>query len=260
MTAAIMSIDRRVHEAVDAFMERVRQDLDGHLSRLASDVARLVKESEREAEGSLHTKLAAQRADLSREMELRRFADRAQLQSVTAVREGRVDTLERLLASVRRLDESMTLSGILEALARGAAAETSRVAILLVEGDLLQVWGHFGFASNVGPIDLAVNQAGALTTAVALQQTSFVPSLADGGTMAAPAFMRVPDGNTGMAVPITVGTEVVAVLYADDVDSLPEQEDAPVWTKEVELLVRHASLRLEHVTSVRTVEVLTKPA
>jgi hypothetical protein len=60
--------------------------------------------------------------------------------------------------------------------------------------------------------------------------------------------------------PIAVAGEVVAILYADDVDRLAEQEDAPVWTEEVELLVRHASLRLENVTSERTVEVLTRPA
>jgi hypothetical protein len=50
----------------------------------------------------------------------------------------------------------------------------------------------------------------------------------------------------------------VAVLYADDVGRPEEQEDAPVWTEEVDLLVRHASVRLENVTSIRTVEVLTR--
>jgi hypothetical protein len=70
--------------------------------------------------------------------------------------------------------------------------------------------------------------------------------------------MHVPVGHTGLVVPMAVGGEVVAVLYADDVGRTEEQEDAPVWTEEVDLLVRHASLRLENLTSTRTVEVFTK--
>jgi hypothetical protein len=64
-----------------------------------------------------------------------------------------------------------------------------------------------------------------------------------------------------MIVPINVGASVVAVLYAEG----PERPSAPgsqasaasLWTEHVEVLVRHASSRLENVTSRRTVEVLT---
>jgi hypothetical protein len=70
--------------------------------------------------------------------------------------------------------------------------------------------------------------------------------------------MRVPAGHTGLVVPLTVGDEVVAVLYADDVGRREEHEDAPVWTEEVQLLARQASVRLENVTSARTVEVFNK--
>ncbi len=71
--------------------------------------------------------------------------------------------------------------------------------------------------------------------------------------------MRVPTGHIGLVTPIVVAGEVVAVLYGDGADRVSEQEDAPLWTDEVELLVRHASLRLENVTSERTVEVLYRP-
>ncbi|MEI6246027.1 MAG: hypothetical protein WCQ64_13410, partial [Acidobacteriota bacterium] len=69
-------------------------------------------------------------------------------------------------------------------------------------------------------------------------------------------FMQVPVGHTGLVVPLIVGGDVVAVLYADDVGAPPEQEDAPVWTEEIDLLVRHAAIRLENLTSVRTTEVM----
>jgi hypothetical protein len=105
-----------------------------------------------------------------------------------------------------------------------------------------------------------VGQAGVLAAAVALRQTSFVPPMLDSRETTTPAFMRVPVGHTGLVTPIVVAGEVVGVLYADDVDRLSTQEDAPVWTEELELLVRHASVRLENVTTERTVEVLSPSA
>jgi hypothetical protein len=38
------------------------------------------------------------------------------------------------------------------------------------------------------------------------------------------------------------------------------QPGEPVWAQHVEVLVRHASARLETVTSLRTVEVLAGPS
>jgi hypothetical protein len=272
-------MDQHVREAVESFMTRVRRDLDAHLRTLTSDLtraaqeaqdasraetARAVSEARADAEQVHQTRLETLRGELTREMELRLVAARTELQTAkseqqSSLRDGRVDTLERLLGAIRRIDDSTSLSGILEALAKGAAAETSRVAILLVDNDLLRVWGHFGFAAHAGPVDVSIGQSGVLAAAVALRQTSFVPPLLEHGDSSAPAFMRVPVGHTGLVTPIIVAGEVVAVLYADDVDRSAAHEDAPVWTEELELLVRHASARLENVTSERTVEVLTRP-
>jgi len=166
--------------------------------------------------------------------------------------------MERLLGSVRRIDDSDSLNAILGALARGAAAETSRVAILLVDGYMFRTWGHFGFAEGTGPTEMPIGASGTLAAAVALRQTSFVPPIIDGREGDLPKFMRVPAGHTGLVVPLTVGGEVVAVLYADDMTRSLEHEDAPLWTEELELLARHASIRLENVTSARTVEVLVR--
>jgi hypothetical protein len=71
-----------------------------------------------------------------------------------------------------------------------------------------------------------------------------------------PTFMQVPVGHTGLIVPLVVGGEVVAVLYADDVGRKEEHVDSPIWADEVDLLVRHAALRLENITSIRTAEAL----
>ena len=72
--------------------------------------------------------------------------------------------------------------------------------------------------------------------------------------------MRLPPDHSGLVVPLVVGGNVVVLLYADGLERRAEIEEAPVWTEQVEVLVRHAALRLENVTSLRTVEVLTRPA
>lgn len=272
-----MSIDKQVREAVETFATGLRQELDSraqHLTdalvRIAQDgdaqwrleVGREVSEARAEAERTLRSSLDSARDEHTREMDQRLSAQRAESSAAlkSGVREARVETLSRLLSAVRRLDDAGSLQTILEALAAAAAALTGRAAILLVDGDNLRVWGHLGFPPTATPDGVAVSEVGVLTTAVALRQTSFVKATADDAETSVPAFMRVPVGHTGLVLPVIVGTEVVALVYADDTDQPPEQEDMPIWIEELDVVVRHASLRLETMTSVRTVELLSGPA
>jgi|KBSMisStaDraftv2_1062788.scaffolds.fasta_scaffold173418_2 hypothetical protein len=171
---------------------------------------------------------------------------------------ARAEGMDRLRSAMRRIDEATSLSAILEGLTRGVAAGTSRVAILFIDGTMLRRWSDSGFADADRPFDMPLGETGVMAASIALRQTSFVPPVTAGHESMTPAFMRVSPGHTGLVVPLIVGGDVVAVVYADDVGRPEEQEDAPVWTEEVDLLVRHASLRLENVTSIRTVEVLTR--
>jgi hypothetical protein len=156
------------------------------------------------------------------------------------------------------LDEASSLSAILEALAKGAVAEASRVAVLIVEPDMFRSWGHFGFADGQGPFDVPATQAPWLAAAVARQQTSVLSAGEAAVYPDLPAFMRPPAGHAGLIAPLSVGGEVVAVLYAEGAERRQDQDEAGVWAEEVELLVRHAAARLENVTSERTVAALTR--
>jgi len=309
-----MTLDHRFREAVDAFVARVRRDMDSHVQGLTTDLLRIgsenqeywrstleraVTEARQDAERGFKARLEALRNELTREMEQRLSTERQQLQAATiaatqaaaeaanavsaahaasahsaahaatvvseaaqraaspesGVREARIDTLERLLGAVRRIDDATSLTAILETLAKGASEETSRVAILLVDGDLLKPWSAHGFAAGHAPTVTPIGTAGVLTATVALKQTSYVkPMIAR--DLTTPTFMQVPVGHTGLIVPLVVGGEVVAVLYADDVGRQEEHVDSPIWTEEIDLLVRHAALRLENLTSVRTAEAL----
>ncbi len=306
-----MTMDHRLREVVDAFVARVRRDLDAHVQGLTADLLRLgtenqeywrstleraVTDARQDAERGFKARLEALRNELTREMDVRLSTERQQLQAATnaavqatqaaaeaaqsaqshaaqakaaqaqalvhslrddlggSARDARVDTLERLLGAVRRIDESTSLSGILESLAHGASAQTARVALMLVDGDVLKPWQVHGFVAGHEPREITIGTSGLLTATVALKQTSFVKPLI-AREITTPGFMQVPVGHTGLVVPVIVGGDVVAVLYADDVGAAEEQEDAPVWTEEIDLLVRHASIRLENLTSVRTSEV-----
>lgn len=295
-----MTLDHRFREAVDAFLARVRRDLDAHVQGLTSDLLRIGSESQeywrstleravtdarQDAERGFKARLEALRNELTREMEQRLSTERQQLQAATiaatqaaaeavsaakganaanataaaspesGIREARIDTLERLLGAVRRIDEATTLTAILDTLAKGASEETSRVAIMLVDGDMLKPWSTHGFGPGNPPAEIPIGTSGILTATVALKQTSFVkPMIAR--DLTTPAFMQVPVGHTGLVVPLIVGGDVVAVLYADDIGRKEEQVDSPIWTEEIDLLVRHAALRLENLTSIRTAEAL----
>lgn len=308
-----MTMDHRLREIVDAFVARVRRDLDAHVQGLTVDLLRVgtenqeywrstleraVTDARQDAERGFKARLEALRNELTREMDVRLSTERSQLQAATQAamqatqaaaeaaqaaqaqakaaqaqaalaeesrarepevdhaRNARVDTLERMLGAVRRIDDATSLTAILETLAQGAAAQTSRVALMLVDGDVLKPWSIHGFATGHEPREITISTSGLLTATVALKQTSFVKPLI-AREITTPGFMQVPVGHTGLVVPLIVGGDVVAVLYADDVGHKEEQEDAPVWTEEVDLLVRHAAIRLENLTSVRTTEVLS---
>jgi hypothetical protein len=238
-----MSREHQIREAIDRFLARTRQATDSHLEALSSELLAVVQ-------GDVRTN----RVDI----------ERAAVDVARAVARGgahaRHDLMTRIVDAVRRLDEATSLRGILEALALGASAEAARAAVLLVDGGTLRAYKHSGFAPGQTPTDLNVAASPMLTAAVELRQVTTVPSAGDMPDPLLPAFMRVAAGHVGLIIPLIVGREVVAIVYADGEERRAQHAGAPVWTEQVEVLVRHASARLENVTSQRTVEVLTNPS
>jgi hypothetical protein len=185
--------------------------------------------------------------------------DRAAVEVARAVAKGgshaRHDLISRVADAVRRLDDATSLRGVLDALADGASAEASRVAVLLVDGDTLRSYRQYGFAPGVASAEVPVGASPLLASAVKLRQVTPVPAVTRPDPTV-PAFMRVSPGHTGLILPVVLQREAVALVYADGADRETEQAGAPVWTEQVEVLVRHASARLENVTSQRTAEAL----
>jgi hypothetical protein len=237
-----MSREVRVREAVDRFVARVRQDTEKRLEELASDLLQV-------AAGDMRTS----RVDI----------ERAAVEVARAVAKGgsraRHQLIGRVVQAIRRLDDATSLRGVLDALDEGAAAEAVRVAVLLVHEDQLKTFKHHGFGPGAGPVDMAADAAPLISSAIALRQVTAVPAVGDRPDARLPAFMRVAPGQMGLLLPLVLGQQVVALLYADGPDAGSREHGEPVWTEQVEVLVRHAASRLESVTSQRTVEVLTNP-
>ena len=160
---------------------------------------------------------------------------------------------DRLLASVRSLDEAPSLSDALDALARAAQLESGRAVVWLVRGEELRGWAQAGFDGlipDVRALTVPLAEAGLLATAVS---TGAPASSATDGSLTAPAPLTLdrPD-RQGIAAPILVDGRVVAVVYADDAGEAT-REVPSAWPEHVELLSRHASRCLEALTARQSV-------
>lgn len=233
----------RVKDAVERFLARIRHNIDVHLETLGTDLVRILEED-------------------GGKVSVDRLTDLAKTASSVQAQEGKLDLLAKLVGAMRLQDEATTLRGIIEALARGASGEATRVAVLLVDGETLRSFSEFGYVAGARPADVSLDSFPALARAVADRQRLLLSPGASARMPDVPAFMRAMSGNSGLVVPINVGAMVVAVLYAEGPErpsgpASPASVSSSLWTEHVEVLVRHASSRLENVTSRRTVEVLT---
>ena len=186
-----------------------------------------------------------------------RLTELAKAASTLQTQEGKIDMLAKLVAALRLQDEASTLKGILDALARGASSEAARVSVLLVDRNTLRAFGDYGYTGGAKPADVPVDTYSALNKVVLERQRLLLAAVPGGRLPEVPPFMRAMSGNSGVVIPVIVAASVVALLYAEGTERQPDQTASSLWMEHVEVLVRHASSRLENITSRRTVEVLT---
>src|SRR6185503_1635987 len=155
----------------------------------------------------------------------------------------------RLADAIRNLDEARGLSEVLERLVQCSGHEVDRAAMLLVKGKRLMGWRLAGFGPGGPPaksINLDVEEAGLAGVVVESGLPASRPSdAADGPGL--PSFAASSGERHAMALPVRVGGEVVAVLYADAPRASEPSSDAR-WPAILEVLVRHASRVLEAMT------------
>lgn len=165
---------------------------------------------------------------------------------------------DRLLAAMHRMDAAGSLSDVLGLVLTASAAEAARVALFVVEAPALRPWRTAGFD---GIDNTSVPIAGDGLLQEAMRRCEAISASAEAG-LTAPVAPNLPPGHAAMAVPLVVGAEAVAVLYADNG---PDRESSAVgdaglgsaenpreaaspWAGAVQILARHGSARLALLT------------
>jgi uncharacterized coiled-coil DUF342 family protein len=245
-------------DAARAEIEAGRAEIEDARNQARSDIARVQAEADEvrrgavaEAEETLTARL--EEALTTRLTAAQSLSEQKTTEAIERAHAGshqaEVARAARLADAIRSLDEARGLSEVLERLVQSAGYEVDRAAMLLVKGDRLTGWRLAGFAPD-GPsaksIDLSIGDAG-LAGAV-LESHVSVSRLSDATDgPALPSFAADAGGGHAMALPVRVGGEVVAVLYADAARPDAPSADAR-WPAVLEVLVRHASRVLEAMT------------
>jgi hypothetical protein len=186
-------------------------------------------------------------------------ADRVLVESQAAARQSELAQLDRLIDAVRRFDDARSLTDVLEALGDVAAREAPRVALFLVRGNRLAGWRAAGFVPTIDPrtLDVVSDERSLLWRAIASGMSLNTTDVPAGDRVTTPFGDLGPDA-AGLAVPVRVGGETVAVIYADDAADGPRHVPS-AWPEAVELVARHAARCLEVLTMRRGVAPASAP-
>jgi hypothetical protein len=154
------------------------------------------------------------------------------------------------------VSDRASVTGVLNALLDASAAEAPRVALFLINGEAITPWKSRAFEERAfAAAGLRIGDKGLLAEVARRLEPL---SSSEGSGPAAPAFASLRQDRAAIAAPLIVGGHTVAILYADD--GAEGQSEAPAsWPEAIQLLSRHASASLSHLTAVRTTQALSGP-
>ena len=183
------------------------------------DVRRIGRTQVEEAQRLMNDRLSA----LTRELDESRRETAARRQELDSAHGASAAALTDLVRGLHTVDEAESLSAVLERLLEVAQQHSNAAAVLLVQHDGLREWASAGLDGRGNVKERA--------TAVA--------------SNAANERRRV-ESESAIAFPVTVGGEVVAVLYAEVGDALSPQRR--MSKDALDALTRHAGRMLETIT------------
>ncbi len=222
---------KRAHEA----LERAQQELQ----RAQAEVETVREQTSRELEQT-RQRHAMEQASAADALEEARQAAASMPRDAS-----------ELLISMRAIDDATSLTDALSAAVRGAALESPRAALFIVDGTVLQEWPVDGVPPvHAGPIRTDGREAGFLADALRSGETATLDGT-NGQT--APMFAGLPPGRRAIAVPFMLDGRPVAVLYADEGS---DGEPLASWLETVQILGRHATSVVTSLTAVRTAQAM----
>ena len=241
-----------IRDYEEEIAERVARLRDVASVEIRGLIEDLLAETERERQQALDAALEERDAAIAEALDAAAAETAAEVEAAIdgALAEVAESGPRALVAAVGHLDAAKTLSGVLDTLVDLVAAEAGRAALFLGTGGSLRGWRFAGFDAVDDPMDYAAGgvDPGLLDRAIGQRGATVDP---DRGAM---------------AVPVVVGGEPMALLYADgaraaaqDGDTEPGQR-APHWVHAVEVLARYTGCRLESLTANRVADLATSIA
>jgi len=204
------------------------------------------------------TEVESTREETSRELEQTRERHaRERASAADALEEARqaAESMPRdaseLLISMRAIDDATSLTDALSAAVRGAALESPRASLFIVNDTVLQEWPVDGVPPvHAGPIRANGGEAGFLGDVLRTGETVTLDGTND---QSAPMFAGLPPGRRAIAVPFVLDGRPVAVLYADEGS---DGQPLASWLETVQILGRHATSVVTALTAVRTAQAM----
>lgn len=236
-------------QRANAERERAQQDLQRAQEALQRAQQEL-RNAQSEAEAARQQ--AARDMEAARQRhELERASAADALANARDAAESMPRDMSGLLISLRAIDDSLSLTEVLAATVRGAALESPRAALFVVNGETLQEWPVDGVPPmDAGPIRAEGREAGFLSEVL---RTCETVSMDGTNGHAAPMFAGLSSGRRAIGVPFVLDGRPVAVLYADE-----GKDGQPLasWLETVQILGRHATSVVASLTAVRTAQAM----
>jgi hypothetical protein len=158
--------------------------------------------------------------------------------------------LSAVARAISAMDEATTLSEVLDALASGLVSQVTRSAVLVFKGEQARVWRRSGFdgeSSEVGA-PLMLDDHADLKALVESATPAYLEGRGEDALLLGVA--TLPQGGSALAVPVAIGGQVAALVYAD-AGTEADTPSFPGWGDLVEVLARHAARCLEALTAMR---------
>jgi len=157
----------------------------------------------------------------------------------------------RILTAISSLDQGHSLSHVLTTLHASARMEAPRVALFVLDAAELKLWKADGFDAPEASLDRDANGPGLLTATLHRGTSITTPD----ESMAAPSFAALPRDAVSIAIPLLVGGNPVAVLYADHAGAATDQLAGEPF-QALQVVCQHAALALAHITTLRAAEAM----
>jgi len=252
-----MTFDEQLRRAVETLAGRLRDEITQQVHAAADEIGTLTRADRADADARAYA--FGQEAGRIAGLEEGRIAG-LQDGRMAGLQEGRTaglqdghDAIARLVEAMRAIDATRSLTAILDLLVTHAALEADRAALLMVREGRLQCWRAVGFdaaLANDPAVECPIDDADVVGDAVK-RNAIVADSATEGGR--APAFVASSSWNESVCVPIALGGEVVAALYADRRDD----RTPALWRHRIEMLARHATRSLEALIAFKAARHLT---